>query len=161
MGYLELLINFLWISCFAVVWPVGCIFSLMNQILELRFDTLKLVAGRRRPFPRDRVMTKIWVPEFARKVVHISIVMNILILLLPYGQAAQSCGGNPFGGGCGLATSAAAVSSWAAMQAYWTCLSKLLRFCMWKEPTARTSLDDWTLDEPSRTTILPSVDTST
>lgn len=84
--YIELLLHFLWTSCFAIVWPLGCVFSLINQILEFRFDCVKLLAVRRRRFPSTRHMSVAWVPRFARIVCHISIVMNVALLLMPYRQ---------------------------------------------------------------------------
>jgi len=94
--YLELLLHFLWTSCFAIVWPLGCVFSLLNQILEYRFDCMKLLAVRRRRFPGARHMSVAWVPRFAKMVCHISIVVNVALLLLPYRQllvwAPGSCG---------------------------------------------------------------------
>jgi len=84
--YIELLLHFLWTSCFAIVWPLGCVFSLLNQILEFRFDCVKLLAVRRRRFPSTRHMSVAWVPRFARIICHISILVNIALLLMSYRQ---------------------------------------------------------------------------
>jgi len=84
--YIELLLHFLWISSFAIVWPLGCVFALINQFLEFRFDCAKLLIVRRRRFPCSRHMLVAWVPCFASIVCHISIVVNVLLLLLPYRQ---------------------------------------------------------------------------
>merc|ERR1711971_1348288 len=35
--YLELLLHMLWTSSFAIVWPLGCVWALMNLLLEYRF----------------------------------------------------------------------------------------------------------------------------
>jgi len=94
--YLELLLHFLWQSCFSIVWPLGCVFSLVNQLLEYRFDCMKLLLARRRRFPGARHMSVAWVPRFARMACHISIVVNVSLLLMPYRQllvwAPGSCG---------------------------------------------------------------------
>jgi len=84
--YIELLLHFLWTSCFAIVWPLGTVLSLLNQFLEVRFDCMKLLVVRRRRFPSSRHMSVAWVPRCALIVCHISIVVNISLLLLPYRQ---------------------------------------------------------------------------
>jgi len=84
--YIELLLHFLWTSCFAIVWPLGCAFSIMNQLLELRFDCIKLLAVRRRRFPSTRHMSVAWVPRFAQIICHIGIVVNVALLMMPYRQ---------------------------------------------------------------------------
>lgn len=94
--YIELLLHFLWTSCFAIVWPLGTVLSLCNQFLEVRFDCMKLLVVRRRRFPSSRHMSVVWVPRCALIVCHISIVVNISLLLLPYRQLLmwfpQGCG---------------------------------------------------------------------
>jgi hypothetical protein len=82
--YIELLLHFLWTSCFAIVWPLGTVFALVNQLLEYRFDCLKLIAIRRRRFPSTRFMSLVWVPTCARIVCHVSIFVNVCLLTLPY-----------------------------------------------------------------------------
>jgi hypothetical protein len=84
--YIELLLHFLWTSCFTIVWPLGSVFALINQLLELRFDTLKMLVARRRRFPTTRNMSLVWVPCCARIICHVSIVTNVVLLLLPYQQ---------------------------------------------------------------------------
>jgi len=96
--YIELLLHFLWTSCFAIVWPLGILMAFANQFLELRFDCVKLLATRRRRFPSTRHMSVVWVPRCALIVCHISIVVNVLLLLLPYRQLAtwypEHCAGD-------------------------------------------------------------------
>jgi len=84
--YIELLLHFLWTSCFAIVWPLGTVFAMVNQLLEFRFDTAKILAVRRRRFPSTRHMSVAWVPHCGRIVSHVSIVVNVALLLLPYRQ---------------------------------------------------------------------------
>lgn len=84
--YIELLLHFLWTSCFAIVWPLGTVFALINQLLEYRFDCVKLLAVRRRRFPSTRHMSVAWVPLCAKIVCHVSILVNISLLLMPYRQ---------------------------------------------------------------------------
>lgn len=127
----ELLMHFLWVSCFVAVYPLGGILAFANQALELRFDALKLLAARRRPWPRPASAEKEWVPSCAKWIVHIAIVMNVLVLLLPFALAASDCGGaliveNP----CTLKTALTAVLGILGLEVYWSLLSKLLR-CTW------------------------------
>lgn len=82
--YLEMLLHFLWTSCFAIVWPVGCVWALINQLLEYRFDCAKLLVVRRRRFPNTRHMSVAWVPFFTNIVCQVAIVVNVALLLLPY-----------------------------------------------------------------------------
>lgn len=91
--YIEVLLHFLWISCFAIVWPLGCAFALLNQLLEYRFDALKLLSVRRRRFPSTRHMSVAWVPKFALFICHIGIFVNVAILMLPY-RLASHLGGS-------------------------------------------------------------------
>jgi len=92
--YIEVLLHFLWTVCFAIVWPLGCMFALLNQFLEYRFDGLKLVSVRRRRFPSTRHMSVAWVPRFARVVCHIGIFVNVAILMLPYRLASHLSAGS-------------------------------------------------------------------
>eukprot|EP00929_Paragymnodinium_shiwhaense_P091724 TRINITY_DN51630_c0_g2_i1.p1 TRINITY_DN51630_c0_g2~~TRINITY_DN51630_c0_g2_i1.p1 ORF type:complete len:1194 (-),score=224.41 TRINITY_DN51630_c0_g2_i1:191-3772(-) len=82
--YLELLLHMLWTSSFAIVWPMGCVFALMNMLLEYRFDCLKLLYVRRRQFPNTRHMSVAWVPVCAEIVCHVAIVVNVALVLIPY-----------------------------------------------------------------------------
>lgn len=127
----ELLMHFLWVSCFVAVYPLGGILAFANQALELRFDALKLLAARRRPWPRPASAEKEWVPSCAKWIVHIAIVMNVLVLLLPFALAASDCGGaliveNP----CSRKTVVTGVLGILGLEIYWSLLSKLLR-CAW------------------------------
>lgn len=92
--YIEVLLHFLWTACFAIVWPMGCAFALLNQFLEYRFDGLKLLSVRRRRFPSTRHMSVAWVPRFARVVCHIGIFVNVAILMLPYRIASHLSAGS-------------------------------------------------------------------
>jgi len=90
--YVEVLLHFLWICCFAIVWPLGCAFALLNQFLEYRFDGLKLLSVRRRRFPSTRHMSVAWVPRFMQAICHIGIFVNVAILMLPYRIASHLSG---------------------------------------------------------------------
>ncbi|CAJ1393321.1 unnamed protein product [Effrenium voratum] len=128
--YVELLLHFLWVSCFLVVYPLGGVLALGFQALELRCDTLKLLAARRQPFPRHARLAQVWVPVCAKQIVHISIVMNVLVLLLPYALAAQGCDGDlSFNGGCMGPTAALAIAGVAVLELYWYGIHFVLTRC--------------------------------
>ncbi|CAK0817274.1 unnamed protein product [Prorocentrum cordatum] len=78
--------HFLWTSCFAIVWPFGTIFTLMNQLLELRFDALKMLHVRGRRFPNSHQMCDVWVPLCSQIICYVSIAVNIVLALIPYRQ---------------------------------------------------------------------------
>lgn len=84
--YIDYLLHFLWISCFAIVWPFGCAISLVLQIVKYRFDILKLLHVRRRRFPSSRHISVAWVPFFAKIVCWVSIVVNVALLTITYGE---------------------------------------------------------------------------
>lgn len=133
--YVELLLHFLWVSCFMVVWPLGGLLAFANQVLELRCDTLKLLAARRRPFPSERHLSKVWVPLFAKRVVHIAIVMNVLVLLLPFGQAADACDGVLNDSSCVLPTLSAAAIAIPSLELYWVAVRLLLKVWARRNPS--------------------------
>lgn len=83
---IELLLHFLWTSCFAIVWPLGTIFSLMNQLLELRSDSLKMLHVRGRRFPNSCQMCDVWVPLCSQIICYVSIAVNVVMALIPYQQ---------------------------------------------------------------------------
>lgn len=50
--YLELIIQFGWLSMFVVVFPLAPLFCLANNLLEMRIDAAKLIRYWRMPEPR-------------------------------------------------------------------------------------------------------------
>ena len=78
---MELLLHFMWTSCFVAVYPLGGVLAFANQeslrnkkelsvfeALELRFDVLKLLVARRRPWPRPAGAEKEWLPRCAHRI---------------------------------------------------------------------------------------------
>lgn len=82
--YLEVVLHFTYFSFFGLVWPMGCLFALMNFLLEYRFDVAKLGQVRRRPMPKqDRNLRKL-LKTFAIIISMIAIPFNVLMMLIPF-----------------------------------------------------------------------------
>lgn len=82
--YLEVILHFTYFSFFWLVWPMGCLFALMNFLLEYRFDVAKLGQVRRRPVPKpDRNLRKL-LKTVATIISAAAIPFNVLIMLLPF-----------------------------------------------------------------------------
>ncbi len=60
--YLEMVIQFGFITLFVVAFPLGPLFAFLNNILEIRIDAEKVLNQLRRPIPRPAKDIGIWLP---------------------------------------------------------------------------------------------------
>ncbi len=60
--YLEMVIQFGFITLFVVAFPLGPLFAFLNNILEIRIDAFKVLTQLRRPIPRPAKDIGIWLP---------------------------------------------------------------------------------------------------
>lgn len=60
--YLEMVIQFGFITLFVVAFPLGPLFAFLNNILEIRIDAFKVLTQLQRPIPRPSKDIGIWLP---------------------------------------------------------------------------------------------------
>lgn len=60
--YLEMVIQFGFITLFVVAFPLGPLFAFLNNILEIRIDAFKVLTQLQRPIPRQAKDIGIWLP---------------------------------------------------------------------------------------------------
>jgi len=77
--YLEMIIQYGFVTLFVAAFPLGPLFALLNNILEIRIDANKLVTGTRRPPASPAANIGVW--EGILHVVSIlSVVTNGLVI---------------------------------------------------------------------------------
>lgn len=82
--YLEVMLHFTYFSFFGLVWPLGCLFALVNVLLEYRFDVAKLGHVRRRPMPKQDKNLRKLLKAFAMIVSTVALPFNVLMMLIPF-----------------------------------------------------------------------------
>lgn len=60
--YLEMVIQFGFITLFVVAFPLGPLFAFLNNMLEIRIDAFKVLTQLQRPIPRPAKDIGIWLP---------------------------------------------------------------------------------------------------
>lgn len=60
--YLEMVIQFGFITLFVVAFPLGPLFAFLNNIIEIRIDAFKVLTQLQRPIPRPAKDIGIWLP---------------------------------------------------------------------------------------------------
>lgn len=60
--YLEMVIQFGFITLFVVAFPLGPLFAFLNNILEIRIDAFKVLTQLKRPLPKPAKDIGIWLP---------------------------------------------------------------------------------------------------
>jgi len=67
----------------------------MNQLLSLRFNSLKMLHVKGRRFPNSCDMCDVWVPLCSQIICYVSIAVNIVLALIPYQQYQMWIGPGP------------------------------------------------------------------
>lgn len=77
--YLEMVLQFGFVTLFAAACPLAPLFAMLNNWLEIRLDAQKLVCGRRRPVAERAQDVGIWFPILAA-IAHLAVTSNALLL---------------------------------------------------------------------------------
>lgn len=78
--YLEMVIQFGFITLFVVAFPLAPLFALLNNILEMRLDATKFLRHYRRPVPRRARDIGVW-KQILDALARISITTNVSLSL--------------------------------------------------------------------------------
>lgn len=81
--FLELTLQFGMIMMFACAFPLTFLFAVVNNIMEMRTDALKLLVMHRRPVPRAAATIGAWLNIFQFLIV-MSICTNCVLLVCLY-----------------------------------------------------------------------------
>lgn len=76
--YLEMVIQFGFITLFVVAFPLAPLFALANNVLEMRLDATKFLRHYRRPVPRRARDIGVW-KQILDALARISITTNVSI----------------------------------------------------------------------------------
>uniref|UniRef100_A0A1I8GIU1 Anoctamin n=1 Tax=Macrostomum lignano TaxID=282301 RepID=A0A1I8GIU1_9PLAT len=77
--YLEMVIQFGFVTLFVAAMPLAPLFALMNNVLEVRLDAWKMVALLRRPIARRASSIGIWL-QILTAISALAVVTNAVIL---------------------------------------------------------------------------------
>ncbi|CAF1416043.1 unnamed protein product [Adineta steineri] len=77
--YLELVIQFGFVTLFAVAFPLAPLFALANNIVELRLDAWKLLTRYKRPIPFKAADIGIWSDIFSA-VSYLAVLTNAIVI---------------------------------------------------------------------------------
>ncbi|KAG5518564.1 hypothetical protein PMAC_002960 [Pneumocystis sp. 'macacae'] len=83
-NYLELVMQFGYISLFSIVWPLGCICIFINNMIKIILDFIKLFFATKRPIPCCIDTIGLWHSKLMFLSWLGSIVMSILIYFHKY-----------------------------------------------------------------------------
>uniref|UniRef100_A0A1I8IZ92 Anoctamin n=1 Tax=Macrostomum lignano TaxID=282301 RepID=A0A1I8IZ92_9PLAT len=75
MDYLELIMQFGFVTLFVPAFPLAPLFALINNLVEIRLDARKLVIGTRRPLPERAQSIGIWF-SMMKFVAHVAVISN-------------------------------------------------------------------------------------
>ena len=81
--YLELVIQYGFITLFVAAFPLAPLFALLNNVLEIRLDAYKYVTTLRRPLAQRAQDIGAWV-NILQIITKISVLTNVRILCLYY-----------------------------------------------------------------------------
>merc|ERR1712168_715164 len=79
--YLEMVIQFGFITIFVCAFPLAPLLALINNILEIRLDAKKLLIRYRRPIPQNVKDIGIWF-DIMRTFNYIAVITNAFIIAL-------------------------------------------------------------------------------
>lgn len=74
--YLEMALQFGFITFFVAAFPLAPLFALLNNWVEIRLDAVKMVCDRRRPVPRRCQDIGVWLPILST-IAHLSVICNV------------------------------------------------------------------------------------
>ncbi|RNA15794.1 anoctamin-5-like isoform X2, partial [Brachionus plicatilis] len=77
--YLEMVIQYGFITIFAVAFPLGPLFSLMNNVIEIRIDAFKILTQYKRPLPKKAQDIGMW-HRILSTISNLAVITNGLIL---------------------------------------------------------------------------------
>ncbi|CAF3746759.1 unnamed protein product [Adineta steineri] len=77
--YLELVIQFGFVTLFAVAFPLAPLFALINNLVELRLDAWKLLTRYKRPIPFKAADIGIWSDIFSG-VSYLAVLTNAIVI---------------------------------------------------------------------------------
>jgi anoctamin-10 len=86
--FLELAVQFGMVTMFASAYPLIASFALVNNLVEIRSDSLKLLTTMRRPAPRAAASIGAWLTIFQNLGV-VAIVTNCALLVCLYDDAGR------------------------------------------------------------------------
>jgi len=86
--FLELAVQFGMVTMFASAYPLVSTFALLNNLVEIRSDSLKLLVTMRRPAPRQAASIGAWLSIFQNLGV-VAIVTNCALLVCLYDDAGR------------------------------------------------------------------------
>lgn len=75
--YLEMVIQYGFITLFVVAFPLGPLFALLNNVMEIRIDAFKVVTQYRRPLPKKAQDIGIWLPILST-ISKLGVITNVI-----------------------------------------------------------------------------------
>jgi anoctamin-10 len=86
--FLELAVQFGMVTMFASAYPLVATFAVLNNLVEIRSDSLKLLVTMRRPVPRQAASIGAWLAIFQNLGV-VAIVTNCALLVCLYDDTGR------------------------------------------------------------------------
>jgi hypothetical protein len=77
--YLEMVIQYGFITLFVVAFPLGPLFAFLNNVIEIRIDAFKFLTQLRRPLPRKAKDIGIWL-SILSAISKLGVISNGLII---------------------------------------------------------------------------------
>ncbi|RMZ94526.1 anoctamin-4-like isoform X2, partial [Brachionus plicatilis] len=77
--YLEMVIQYGFITLFVVAFPLAPLFAFLNNILEIRIDAFKVLTQLKRPLPKKAQDIGIWLP-ILNTISKLAVITNSLII---------------------------------------------------------------------------------
>jgi len=78
--YNEMAIQFGYVTMFAVAFPFASVCALINNIIEMRTDAIKILKGFQRPLPREAINIGNWL-QILEILSYIAIITNSSIIV--------------------------------------------------------------------------------
>ncbi|PAA51584.1 hypothetical protein BOX15_Mlig012816g1 [Macrostomum lignano] len=101
MDYLELIMQFGFVTLFVPAFPLAPLFALINNLVEIRLDARKLVIGTRRPLPERAQSIGIWF-SMMKFVAHVAVISNGSLMAFTSESLAISVFRPVYGGDLGF-----------------------------------------------------------
>ncbi|PAA80631.1 hypothetical protein BOX15_Mlig014212g1 [Macrostomum lignano] len=101
MDYLELIMQFGFVTLFVPAFPLAPLFALINNLVEIRLDARKLVIGTRRPLPERAQSIGIWF-SMMKFVAHLAVISNGSLMAFTSESLAISVFRPVYGGDLGF-----------------------------------------------------------
>ena len=77
---LKIVIQFGFITMFSISFPLGPLFSYINNLVEIRIDAFKVLTQYKRSLPKKAENIGYWLP-ILETVSILSIIINVLLLI--------------------------------------------------------------------------------